>query len=75
MQGHSFVVVATGLDHNAEDFEDRFYAKGCDDAVVSVVSGLIHVDFTREAASLDEAIVSATDAVMATGARIIRVDR
>ena len=72
---HTFVVVATGLDHASGDFENRFYDAGCDDACVSFTNGLIHVDFSREAASMDEAIVSATDAVMATGAKIVRVDK
>lgn len=40
-----------------------------------VRGGLICVSFAREAATMEEAIISATDAVRATGATIIRVDR
>lgn len=73
MKTHWFDVIATGLDHEADDFETKF--AGCDDAVLVVRGGLICVSFAREAASLEEAIVSATDAVKAAGATIIRIDR
>jgi hypothetical protein len=69
-----FTIVAKGLDHHAPDFEDRFYRNGCDDALVSVRGGLIHVDFARRAATLDGAVASALRNVLATGAAVVRVD-
>jgi hypothetical protein len=75
MKTHFFDIIATGLDHDASDFEQRFYDAGCDDALVAYRSGLICVSFAREAATMEEAIVSATDAVKSTGATIIRIDR
>lgn len=75
MKTHWFDVIATGLDHEADDFEKKFYDAGCDDALLVVRGGLICVSFAREAATMEEAIVSATDAVRATGATIIRIDR
>nr|WP_250808537.1 hypothetical protein [Neorhizobium tomejilense] len=75
MQTFYFDVIATGLDHQADDFEDRFYRSGCDDALVSYVGGQIRFSFAREAPSLDVAIVSATDNVASAGAKVIRIDR
>lgn len=75
MKTHWFDVIATGLDYEADDFEKKFHDAGCDDALLVVREGLICVSFAREAASIEEAIVSATDAVQATGARIVRIDR
>jgi microcompartment protein CcmK/EutM len=75
MRTHLFDVIATGLDHEADDFEAKFYDGGCDDALIVVRGGLICVSFAREASSMDEAIVGAVDAVKATGATIIRIDR
>lgn len=75
MSEYWFDIIATGLDHDAEDFEKKFYDAGCDDAVVIYRSGLICISFARDAATMEEAIVSATDAVRSTGATIIRIDR
>ncbi|MDW9481856.1 hypothetical protein GOB57_24720 [Sinorhizobium meliloti] len=75
MKRHWFDVIATGLDHESRGFEKKLHDAGCDDAVLVVRGGLICVSFAREAATMEEAIISATDAVRATGATIIRVDR
>lgn len=75
MKTHWFDVIATGLDHEADDFEKSFYEAGCNDALLVIRGGLICVSFAREAATMEEAIVSATDAVRATGATIIRIDK
>jgi hypothetical protein len=75
MRTYWFDVIATGLDHDAPDFEKKFYDAGCDDALVIYRSGLICVSFARDAATMEEAIVSATDAVKSTGATIVRIDR
>lgn len=75
MSVYCFDIIATGLDHDAPDFEKKFYDAGCDDALVIYRSGLICVSFARDAATMEEAIVSATDAVKSTGVTIIRIDR
>ena len=69
-----FTIIADGLDPQDEGFEALFYDAGCDDALVSFQKGHILVDFAREAASLEEAIASAVEHVMATGATIERVE-
>jgi len=57
-----FSIIASGLDPAAEDFEQRFYDAGCDDAAIAFQKGHIIVDFTREAKSVSEAIVTAVRA-------------
>lgn len=59
MKNFEFALYAEGLDHTADDFEDRIYEAGCDDASISYQQGRIILDFYREAADLDEALGSA----------------
>jgi TATA-box binding protein (TBP) (component of TFIID and TFIIIB) len=73
METYEFTVIASGLDHNADDFEDRFYEAGCDDALVAFQSGHIIVDFTREANSIEEAIASAIENIRSIGTSVDRV--
>lgn len=74
MKTYEFAIIASGLDHTAEDFEARFYDGGCDDALVSFQKGHIIVDFAREAESADAAIASALENVIALGATVERVE-
>ena len=74
MKKFEFSIIASGLDPAAEDFEQRFYDAGCDDAAIAFQKGHIIVDFTREAKSIGEAIVTAVRNVQAAGARVDRVE-
>ncbi|WP_375285051.1 hypothetical protein [Marinicauda pacifica] len=74
MKAYEFSIVASGLDHEADDFIDRFFEAGCDDATVAYARGSIIVSFCREAVSLEEAVRSATQNVRATGAAVERVE-
>ena len=74
MKTHEFSIIASGLDHTADDFEQRFYDAGCDDATISFQKGRIIIDFAREAETLEDAISSAIEAVASVGASIERVE-
>ena len=74
MASFEFAIVASGLDPAAEDFFDRFYDAGCDDATVAFQKGHIIVDFAREAPSLAEAIASAVGGVKKAGAKVERIE-
>ena len=74
MDKFQLTIVASGLDSEAEDFEDRFFEAGCDDATISVQKGVIIVEFNREAKSFLHALVSAVENVRATGARVERIE-
>lgn len=73
MKTYQFSVIASGVDHDADDFEDRFYEAGCDDALVAFQTGHIIVDFAREANSIEEAIASAIENIRSIGASVDRV--
>ncbi|WP_421787128.1 helix-turn-helix transcriptional regulator [Hyphobacterium sp.] len=69
-----FAIVATGLDPAADDFEDRFFDAGCNDATLIVTRGAIVLHFAREAGTLSEALESAIADVRAAGAVPERVE-
>jgi hypothetical protein len=74
MKTYEFSIVASGLDPAAEDFEQRFYDAGCDDALIAFQKGHIIVDFAREADSVSAAIATALECVKAAGATVDRVE-
>jgi len=74
MKTHEFAIVASGLDPEAEDFEDRFFEAGCDDATISFQKGVILLDFAREAQTFSKALISAIEDVQRAGAKIERVE-
>jgi transcriptional regulator with XRE-family HTH domain len=74
MRTFEFTIVASGLDHRAEGFEDLFYKAGCDDATIAVARGVILVQFAREAEHLSTAVETAITDVRKTGASIERVE-
>jgi predicted DNA-binding transcriptional regulator AlpA len=74
MTKYEFSIIASGLNPEVEDFEQRFLDAGCDDATISFQKGHIIADFAREAASIDSAIVSAVECVNSAGATVDRVE-
>ncbi|MER8499884.1 MULTISPECIES: hypothetical protein [unclassified Mesorhizobium] len=74
MKKFEFTIVASGLDHEDEHFEDRFFEAGCDDATIAVARGAIILQFAREAEDLSSAVDSVIDAVKSTGATVERVE-
>lgn len=75
MKTHRFGIIAAVPDFEGQDFEDRFFRAGCDDATIGVRNGTIHLAFARVASSFDEAIASAVDDVKSAGGTIICMDR
>lgn len=74
MEMHEFTIIASGLDPEAEDFEDRFFEAGCDDATISWRKGVIVLMFVRQAPTLIEAMVSAAASVEEAGAKVERFE-
>ncbi|HET6940760.1 MAG TPA: hypothetical protein VFH89_01225 [Sphingomicrobium sp.] len=74
MKTYEFTIIASGLDLEADDFETRFFEAGCDDATVGSQNGRILIDFSREAPSLTEAIVTAVESALQGGAIVERVE-
>ena len=73
---HEFVVLADGVPELNDATLDRLFEAGCDDATPGLRRGLLCLDFSREAATLQEAILSAILDVhrAGVGARVLRVD-
>ena len=74
MKTFEFTIVASGVDHEADDFEDRFFEAGCDDATIAFARGAILLQFMRKAETLSDAVCSAIDAIKSVGASVDRVE-
>jgi hypothetical protein len=74
MKTHEFTIIASGLDPETEDFEDRFFEAGCDDATLSFQKGVVIIEFYREAVSFSKAVSSAYEAVLRAGATVERIE-
>jgi hypothetical protein len=67
----TFVVNA---DPHADDFEDKFFEAGCDDATFVLIRGAAAISFDRSAASYKEAVFSAYKQIVKTGAEVLRFE-
>jgi hypothetical protein len=74
MRTFEFTVIAAGLDPQADDFEDRFFAAGCDDATISSQKGAIILEFARNADAFADAVRSALLDVLRAGAKPVHVE-
>jgi hypothetical protein len=74
MREYAFTIIASGLDPEADDFEDRFFEAGCSDASISYQKGLIIVEFTRAAKNFSHAVTSALADVQKAGAAVERFE-
>ena len=73
---YDFALIVDGVHELTSEIEDALFTGGCDDATLSIQYGLLYVEFSRRAASLQDAIVSAIHQVQdgLKGAEVIRVD-
>ncbi len=71
-----FALIVGGVEELTDKVENALFKAGCDDATVSMQYGLLYLEFSRSAASLKDAIVSAIRDVHKSGigARVLRVD-
>lgn len=74
MPHFEFSLIVSGIDLDDDGFEDRLFEAGCDDALVSVVKGLVVLDFTRQEKNLAHAVDSAIKDVEGTGAKVVRLE-
>jgi hypothetical protein len=74
MNKFEFTIIASGLDPQSQDFEDRFFEAGCSDATIAFVKGRILVEFEREARNFTHALVSAIVDVQKTGAIVEHIE-
>jgi hypothetical protein len=74
MKTFEFTIIASGLDPDADDFEDRFFEAGCDDTTIAFVKGRIVIEFAREARNFSHALLSAIRDVQSAGAAIEHIE-
>lgn len=73
---HDFALVLTGFSDLTDEVENALFEAGCDDATLSIRSGVPYLTFSRTAPSLKDAILGAIQAVRGAGigADVVRVD-
>jgi hypothetical protein len=62
-----FTLVLKGVSDLTDDLADALFEAGCDDATHSMVGGKPLLDFSREAESLEEAVLTALEDIRRAG--------
>lgn len=74
MERFEFEVILSGVDEMTEEISNALYEAGCDDGTPFSSEGVAAVGFTREAASLEDAVRSAIADVQKAGYSVARVE-
>lgn len=72
-QEFDFSLVLSGIDELRPEFVDALFEAGCDDATVSMVNRAVVVEFSRQAPSFKDAVLSAIRDVHKAGAEVAYV--
>lgn len=62
-----FALVLAGVVDLTDDLADALFEEGCDDATFSMVGGKPRLDFSREAESLEDAVLTASEDIRRAG--------
>jgi len=73
MPTHDFTLILSEKQVTDEQCDALFEA-GCDDGTISTCGAVTHIDFSRQAPRLEEAIRSAIGNVNAAGLQVTRVE-
>ena len=74
MPVHHFTLIVDGADLQDQSVIDRLFEAGCDDALVGSADGVQFIDFDRDAAGMDVAILSAVaDVEQVGGVQVVRL--
>ena len=73
---HDFARIVGSVSELTQHVEDALFNAGCDDATLSIQYGLLYMEFSRSAPSLEDAIIGAINDVRNAriGAEVLRVD-
>lgn len=74
MKTYSFTFVVGDANPHDEEFENRFFDAGCDDATLVLMHGAVAVCFEREHKTYKDAVFSAYENVLSTGANLLRFE-
>ncbi len=64
---YTFELILSGISEPGAKVEDALYESGCDDAILCFRNRIAFLEFTREAASVEDAILSAIKDVEGAG--------
>lgn len=74
MTTYQFALIVEGPDLQADEMVKALFEAGCDDALVGSTDGVQYLDFDRDAASLEDAVLSAVaDVERVDGAEVVRL--
>lgn len=59
MTAFEFTLALKNANEKTLHLEDSLYESGCDDALIQFRNGAVYLEFSREASSLEEAVISA----------------
>ena len=73
---YDFTLLLDGIAEITTEVENALFEAGCDDATINVRFGRVYLMFTREAASIKDAVISAIHNVRDAeiGVKVLRVD-
>jgi hypothetical protein len=74
MKSYDFTLVLAGISDVTDDQGDALFEAGCDDGTIVSRNGEVVVRFSREAASLEQAINSAAADVERAGFQVDHVE-
>jgi hypothetical protein len=74
MKTYEFDVVLKGVSEVTDEQADGLFAAGCDDGTPASCDGVAWIHFDREAASLEEALISAVAQIQAAGFTVSKVE-
>jgi hypothetical protein len=74
MKSYDFTLVLADVSDITDDQGDALFEAGCDDGTIVSRDGQVLIDFTRESASLEQAINSAAADVVRAGFQVDHVE-
>ena len=70
-----FTLIIEGVDAQGSETLDALFEAGCDDALVGRTNDIQHIDFSREAQSLTDAVLSAvSDVESVSGLAVVQLE-
>jgi hypothetical protein len=74
MKSYDFTIVLADVSDVTDDQGDALFEAGCNDGTIVSRDGQVFIDFTRESASLEQAINSAATDVERAGYQVDHVE-
>ena len=73
---YTFTLIVSGVRELTDEVCNALFEAGCDDALPGSSDGVVFLDFTREASSIQDAVLSAIRDVerAGVGARVVRLE-